>query len=60
VLQFVWAFLPDTCTERYGFDTRSDLDRVCGPKLDQCQIIFEPEDTSLPDAAARDARAGAP
>lgn len=60
VLQFVWAFLPDTCTERYGCDTRSDLDRVCGPKLDQCQLAFLPEDATLPDAAARDARARAP
>ncbi|MBN1207645.1 MAG: DUF547 domain-containing protein [Myxococcaceae bacterium] len=60
VLQFVWAFLPDTCTDRYGCDTRSDLDRVCGPKLDKCQLAFTPEDMTLPDAAARDARAGAP
>lgn len=60
VLQFVWAFLPDTCTERYGCDTRSDLDRVCGQKLDKCQLVFEPEDRALPDAAARDVRAVAP
>jgi len=60
VLQFVWAFLPDTCTDRYGCDTRSDLDRVCGTKLDKCQLVFEPEDASLPDAAARDVRAFAP
>ena len=60
VLQFVWAFLPDTCTERYGCDTRGDLDRVCGVKLDKCQLAFEPEDATLPDAAARDARAGTP
>lgn len=52
VLQFVWAFLPDTCTERPGCETRADLDRVCGPKLDRCKLVFEPEDASLPDAAA--------
>lgn len=51
VLQFVWAFLPDTCTERYGCDTRSDLDRVCGPALDRCQVAYVPEDAGLPDAA---------
>jgi hypothetical protein len=60
VLQFVWAFLPDTCADRYGCDTRSDLDRVCGVKLDKCKVIYEPEDTRLPDAAARDARVGLP
>ncbi|MCE9673299.1 DUF547 domain-containing protein [Myxococcus stipitatus] len=56
VLQFVWAFLPDTCEERPGCDTRSDLDRACGPKLDKCKLVFEKEDTSLPDAAARPPR----
>ncbi|WP_241757938.1 DUF547 domain-containing protein [Myxococcus landrumensis] len=56
VLQFVWAFLPDTCEERPGCDTRADLDLACGPKLDRCNIVFEPEDTSLPDAATRAAR----
>ncbi|WP_224361420.1 DUF547 domain-containing protein [Hyalangium versicolor] len=60
VLQFVWAFLPDSCTDRYGCDTRSDLDRVCGTKLDKCQIVFEPEDPSLPDAAQRGVRTGVP
>ncbi|WP_233612271.1 DUF547 domain-containing protein [Corallococcus sp. AB045] len=52
VLQFVWAFLPDTCEERPGCDTRGDLDRACGPDLDKCRIAFVPEDTSLPDAAS--------
>lgn len=56
VLQFVWAFLPDTCEERPGCDTRADLDHACGPKLDRCHIVFEAEDTSLPDAAARPSR----
>jgi hypothetical protein len=28
VLQFVWVFLPDTCTERPGCDTRGELDEV--------------------------------
>ncbi|WP_224244537.1 DUF547 domain-containing protein [Hyalangium gracile] len=60
VLQFVWAFLPDTCTDRYGCDTRGDLDRVCGTKLDQCSIAFEAENVSLPDAAERGLRTGAP
>ncbi|ABF88756.1 hypothetical protein MXAN_6490 [Myxococcus xanthus DK 1622] len=53
VLQFVWAFLPDTCEERPGCDTRSDLDRACGPRLDQCRIAFMERDWTLPDAAAR-------
>ena len=56
VLQFVWAFLPDTCEERPGCATRSDLDRACGPKLDRCHIVYTPQDTSLPDAAAREPR----
>jgi len=60
VLQFVWAFLPDTCTDRYGCDTRGDLDRVCGVKLDKCKVVYAPEDTRLPDAAAREARMGPP
>ncbi len=60
VLQFVWAFLPDTCTERYGCDTRGDLDRVCGTKLDECTLVYEPEDSALPDAAASALRVGAP
>jgi hypothetical protein len=60
VLQFVWAFLPDTCTERYGCDTRSDLDRVCGVKLDKCKVVYVAEDERLPDAAAREARVGLP
>ncbi|MCP3102234.1 DUF547 domain-containing protein [Myxococcus sp. K15C18031901] len=51
VLQFVWAFLPDACEERPGCDTRSDLDRACGPKLDKCKLVFEKEDPTLPDAA---------
>ncbi|RKH12688.1 DUF547 domain-containing protein [Corallococcus sp. CA053C] len=51
VLQFVWAFLPDTCEERPGCDTRGDLDRACGTQLDQCGLAFAPEDLTLPDAA---------
>ncbi|MCY1031793.1 DUF547 domain-containing protein [Corallococcus sp. BB11-1] len=51
VLQFVWAFLPDTCEERPGCDTRGDLDRACGPQLDRCHVTFMPEDLTLPDAA---------
>ncbi|MBU8895550.1 DUF547 domain-containing protein [Corallococcus sp. H22C18031201] len=56
VLQFVWAFLPEACDERPGCDTRSDLDRACGTRLDACQVVFEPDDVSLPDATARAAR----
>ncbi|MCY1019780.1 DUF547 domain-containing protein [Pyxidicoccus sp. MSG2] len=56
VLQFVWAFLPDTCEERPGCATRSDLDRACGPRLDRCHIVYTPEDWTLPDAAAREPR----
>lgn len=46
-LQFVWAFLPDTCTERPGCDTRGDLDRACGPGLDGCKVDYLPFDWSL-------------
>ncbi len=46
-LQFVWAFLPDSCTERPGCDTRGDLDRACGPQLDGCKLTFQPFDWSL-------------
>ncbi|NMO20890.1 DUF547 domain-containing protein [Pyxidicoccus fallax] len=56
VLQFVWAFLPDTCEERPGCATRSDLDRACGPRLDRCTLVFTEEDWTLPDAAARKPR----
>ncbi|WP_240360304.1 DUF547 domain-containing protein [Pyxidicoccus caerfyrddinensis] len=56
VLQFVWAFLPDTCEERPGCATRGDLDRACGPRLDRCHIVYTPEDWTLPDAAAREPR----
>ncbi|RKG88562.1 DUF547 domain-containing protein [Corallococcus terminator] len=56
VLQFVWAFLPDTCEERPGCDTRGDLDRACGPRLDKCRVTFMPEDLSLPDVADAAAR----
>ncbi|MFP2911766.1 DUF547 domain-containing protein [Pyxidicoccus sp. 3LFB2] len=56
VLQFVWAFLPDTCEERPGCATRGDLDRACGPKLDRCHIVYASEDWTLPDAAAREPR----
>ena len=51
VLQFVWAFLPDTCTERPGCDNRAELDRVCGHALDRCKLVFEPEDEAPPDTA---------
>lgn len=53
-LQFVWAFLPDSCTERPGCDTRADLDRACGVNLDGCKVDYLPFDWSL---AARTASA---
>jgi hypothetical protein len=56
VLQLVWAFLPDTCEERPGCDTRGDLDRACGPALDRCRVVYEDPDWTLPDAAAREPR----
>jgi hypothetical protein len=46
-LQFVWAFLPDTCTDRPGCDTRADLDRACGVNLDGCKVDYLPFDWSL-------------
>lgn len=51
VLQFVWAFLPDICTERPGCDNRAELDRVCGHSLDRCELVFEPEDEAPLDTA---------
>ncbi len=46
-LQFVWAFLPDSCTERPGCDTRADLDRACGVNLDGCKVDYLPFDWSF-------------
>lgn len=48
ILQIVWAFLPDDCQgNRPGCDTRGDLDRACGPELDQCQVEYAPLDRSF-------------
>lgn len=47
VLQFVWAFLPEACTDRPGCDTRGDLDKACGPKLEDCKLKYEPFDWQL-------------
>ena len=47
VLQFVWAFLPEACAERPGCDTRGDLDKACGPKLEDCALKYEPFDWQL-------------
>ena len=47
VLQFVWAFLPEACADRPGCDTRGDLDKACGPKLEDCALKFEPFDWQL-------------
>lgn len=44
VLQVVWAFLPDSCDERPGCDTRGDLDRACGPRLDGCTVRYGADD----------------
>lgn len=44
LLQFVWAFLPLACETRPGCDTRGDLDRACGPKLEGCAVKYEPFD----------------
>ena len=47
LLQFVWAFLPLACETRPGCDTRGDLDRACGPKLEDCKVKYEPFDWRL-------------
>jgi hypothetical protein len=47
VLQFVWAFLPDSCQDRPGCDTRADLDHACGMNLDGCTVDYLPFDGSL-------------
>lgn len=46
LLQIVWAFLPDTCAERPGCETRGDLDRQCGPALDACTVRDAPVEAS--------------
>jgi hypothetical protein len=56
VLQLVWAFLPDSCDERPGCDTRSDLDRACGVKFDQCTVVYDDYDWSLNDRSLRPKR----
>jgi prepilin-type processing-associated H-X9-DG protein len=47
LLQFVWAFLPLACETRPGCDTRGDLDRACGPKLEACKVKYEAFDWRL-------------
>jgi hypothetical protein len=47
LLQFVWAFLPASCDTRPGCDTRADVDRTCGPKLDTCKLVYDPFDWRL-------------
>lgn len=47
VLQVVWAFLPDSCDERPGCDTRGDLDRACGVRLDGCTLRYLEDDARL-------------
>lgn len=45
VLQFVWAFLPDTCEGDAGACTsRADLDQACGRTLDGCTLRPLPDD----------------
>lgn len=45
VLQVVWAYLPDSCTQPCL--TRSELDHACGPKLDRCTVVWTPVDERL-------------
>ncbi len=46
LLQFVWAFLPDTCEGLApGCLTRSELDQACGAHLEKCSVA-EAERTS--------------
>jgi hypothetical protein len=52
LLQVVWAFLPDACEERPGCDTRSDLDRTCGPRMDRCEVDELPFDWRLDDTGS--------
>lgn len=48
VLQIVWAYLPETCDDdKPGCETRSDLDRACGPHFDACTLDFVPVDPTL-------------
>ncbi len=47
VLQFVWAFLPDSCEgQRPGCETRAALDLACGRALDGCTLKVMPRDES--------------
>ena len=48
VLQVVWAFLPEDCSEGVaGCPTRSELDRVCGPRFDRCEVRFAEREAAL-------------
>ncbi len=45
LLQFVWAFLPDTCAADAGPCTsRADVDRACGQRLVDCEVRALPDD----------------
>jgi hypothetical protein len=47
LLQFVWAFLPETCDgERPGCETRAAIDSACGRKLDGCHVTRGSRDES--------------
>ena len=46
VLQIVWAYLPDTC-ESASCETRSALDRACGPRFEDCTVEWLPVDPGL-------------
>ena len=49
LLQFIWAFLPDTCDgSRPGCETRGALDSACGRMLTGCTIQPMPRDDSPP------------
>jgi len=40
VLQFIWAFLPQTCDGEWpGCETRAALDAACGRELDACTVV---------------------
>jgi hypothetical protein len=46
VLQVVWAYLPDSCASS-GCETRGELDRACGLRLDGCTVRYAEPDSTL-------------
>jgi len=49
LLHFVWAFLPDPTDRLPKGETRADLDRACGLRLDRCNVRFTGFDWALDD-----------